>query len=108
MDGKGASREGGEVLPNQASAEVVIKVLSLKKEKSKKIGQDLDHGVLSITRVACQQEKAISGSETGHLEEDVRKVGKPNERVRHPQTLATIGLRSKTARHKDLMSAFVI
>ena len=108
MDGKGASGEGGQVLPNQASAEVVIKVLSLKKEKSKKIGQDLDHGVLSISWIACQQEKAISGSETGDLEEYMREVGKPNQRLRHPQTLATIGLRSKTARHKDLMSAFVI
>ena len=96
------------MLPNQAGVEVVIKVLSLKKEKSKKIGQDLDHGVLSITRVACQQEKAISGSETGHLEEDVRKVGKPNERFRHPQTLAAISLRPEAARHQDLMSAFVI
>ena len=96
------------MLSNHAGAEVVVKVLSLKKEKSKKIGQDLDHGVLSISRVACQQEKAISGSETGHLEEDVRKVGKPNERVRHPQTLTTIGLRSEAARHQDLMSAFVI
>ena len=108
MDGKGAFRKGGEVLPNQASAEVVVEVLSLEKEKSKKIGQDLDHGVLSISWIASQQEKAISGSETGDLEEYMREVGKPNERLRHPQTLATIGLRSETAGHQDLMSAFVI
>ena len=96
------------MLPNQAGVEVVIKVLSLKKEKSKKIGQDLDHGVLPISRASCQQEETISCSQTGHLKEDMRKVGKPNERFRHPQTLAAISLRPEAARHQDLMSAFVI
>ena len=83
MDGKGASGEGGQVLPNQASAEVVIKVLSLKKEKSEKIGQDLDHGMLSISWAACQKEKSICSSETGHLKEDVREMWKPNQRFCH-------------------------
>ena len=81
MDGEGSSGEGGQVLADQTRAEVVIKVLSLEKEKSKKIGQDLDHRVLSISRVASQQEEAVSGSKTGHLEKNMRKVGKPDQRL---------------------------
>ena len=108
MNGKGPSGEGGEVLTNQARVEVVVKVLGLEEKESKKIGQDLDHRLLPISGVSGQQKGTISGSETGHLEENVRKVRKPNKGVGHSQTLTTIGLRSKAPRYQDLMSAFVI